>query len=748
MDRRIHRTGSRIAGAAALAVASCWVLVSPAPALAQILPPAPLPGGTLVVTITSPRSGATVSGTVPVSASVSIVGSLLVAGVQFRLDGSDLGPEDASPPYEISWNTTNASNASHTLTAVARDSLGARFTSDPVTITVFNDKTPPTVAITSPASGRTVSSTITVSATASDNVGVAGVQFKINGAELGPEDTTTPYTASWNTTTASNGSYTLTAVARDPTGNRATSAPVTVTVFNDTTPPTVTIASPGAGATVSASITVTASATDAGGVTVVQFLVDGVELGRDFTAPYQAAWDTRTTTDGEHTLQARAQDSAGNVGESAVIRVNVANGAGPPPPSETTRSEETNPAITYTGIWTQGDTSRAWSGGTAAVSNAASARATLSFSGTGVSWIGFRGPQTGIARVFLDGAPVEPPVDTFATTEQVQVVLFTRTGLASGTHTLAIEVTGTKNAASTDTFIVVDAFDVTGGGGAPPPSGTVRRFEETEPSLSFTPTYTRDPVGVWKQSVSHAWSGGGTAAASTAAGTQARFTFTGQSVSWIGFKGPQAGVARVSLDGGAAESLDLYSSTEEVRVPVFKRTGLANTTHTLTIDVTGVSNNPDPNSNGEAWIVVDAFDVPDPAFVRIQETPSSSIVYSSGWKQLDSGNQKWSGGTAREAETGGMQVTFTFEGTGVAWVGFTGPSGGIARVVLDGVAQPEVDTFASRPETELSRGVQAENFKSPPLASGRHTLTIEATGRQNSQSGGISIIVDAFEVTP
>src|SRR5260221_2627530 len=84
--------------------------------------------GSLVVTMTGPASGSTVSGTVPVSASVSAAGFLIVGGVQFKLDGANLGAEDSSAPYSIPWNTNSASNSSHTLTAVARDALGVRYT--------------------------------------------------------------------------------------------------------------------------------------------------------------------------------------------------------------------------------------------------------------------------------------------------------------------------------------------------------------------------------------------------------------------------------------------------------------------------------------------------------------------------------------------------------------------------------------------------------------------------------------------
>src|SRR5258706_2583953 len=93
----------------------------------------------------------------------------------------------------------------------------------------------PWVSITSPASGATVSGTINVTASASDNRGVSDVQFFLDGA-FGADDTTAPYSVPWDTTTASNGSHTLTAVARDAAGNSATSAPVTVTVSNGSPP--------------------------------------------------------------------------------------------------------------------------------------------------------------------------------------------------------------------------------------------------------------------------------------------------------------------------------------------------------------------------------------------------------------------------------------------------------------------------------------------------------------------------------
>jgi hypothetical protein len=108
--------------------------------------------------------------------------------------------------------------------------------SNEATATVAGDTTPPTVSVSAPAGGSTVSATVLVTATAADNVGVAGVQFKLDGVNLGTEDTTTPYSVSWDTTTATNANHTITAVVRDAAGNTATSAPVSVTVSNAAPP--------------------------------------------------------------------------------------------------------------------------------------------------------------------------------------------------------------------------------------------------------------------------------------------------------------------------------------------------------------------------------------------------------------------------------------------------------------------------------------------------------------------------------
>jgi Big-like domain-containing protein/fibronectin type III domain protein len=203
------------------------------------------------------------------------------------------------------------------------------------------DTTPPTVSITSPANGVTVSGTITVSANATDNVAVASVQFQVDGGNTGSPVTAAPYTYLLNTTTLTKGSHTLTAVAKDTSNNAATSSPVTVTVNNnttsDTTPPTVSITSPANGASVSGTITVSATATDPDSpVSYVQFQVDGGNTGGQVTAaPYTISLDTTKLSNASHTLKAIAADPAGNTGNSTTVTVTVNNNTPPDttPPS-------------------------------------------------------------------------------------------------------------------------------------------------------------------------------------------------------------------------------------------------------------------------------------------------------------------------------------------------------------------------------------------------------------------------------
>jgi peptidoglycan/xylan/chitin deacetylase (PgdA/CDA1 family) len=194
------------------------------------------------VALTTPAANATVKGAAQ-AVKATATDSQGVTSVQFKLDGANLGAPATASPYTTTWDTTKTTNGTHTLSAVATNKAGLTATATE-TVTVSNP-TAPTVAITAPTNGATVSGGQTVTANAADAVSVTSVQFKLDGTDLGAADTQAPYTATWDTTTAVNGSHTLTAVATNKSGLTTTATNVTVTVNNQVvTPPTPPVTPP------------------------------------------------------------------------------------------------------------------------------------------------------------------------------------------------------------------------------------------------------------------------------------------------------------------------------------------------------------------------------------------------------------------------------------------------------------------------------------------------------------------------
>jgi len=200
-----------------------------------------------------------------------------------------------------------------------------RVTDDPA------DAVPPSVSISEPGQGAVVLGAPRVAASASDDIGVAGVQLLLDGAALGPEDVSAPFELYWDTTLVANGPHTLAATARDATGNTTTSSPVDVTVSNppDATPPNVSLTSPLGGEVLSGVETLAADASDDVTVVGVRFFVDGAPMGdEDLAPPYQVSWNTHFF-DGPYTVTAQARDAGGNATLSAGVGITVDNGLPP-----------------------------------------------------------------------------------------------------------------------------------------------------------------------------------------------------------------------------------------------------------------------------------------------------------------------------------------------------------------------------------------------------------------------------------
>jgi hypothetical protein len=258
-----------------------------------------------------------------------------------------------------------------------------------------------------------------------------------------------------------------------------------------------------------------------------------------------------------------------------------------------TRIEQNDPAIVYSGNWYTND-SAANTGGHAVLTNAKGARASITFNGTGIAWIGVADAYAGLATVYLDGSM--QVINTYNPISQYQRVLFQAGGLAPGLHTLSIEVTHERGPGTDGSWVWVDAFDIAGTPVAGGISATTGRIEQNNAAMTY--------LGHWYANNNPMLSAG-SAALAVDAGSRASLSFTGSGVSWITYEDQWSGVARVYIDGELKTTVDEYASPARIGVAAYTISGLSPGTHTITIEATGSRN---ASSQG-AWVWIDAFDV-------------------------------------------------------------------------------------------------------------------------------------------
>jgi len=203
------------------------------------------------VTWQAPSGGAAVKGNLEgTNCLASASDNRGVAKVVFKVDSTTLNTE-SDVPYNCHFDTTKVADGTHTLTATAFDAAGnSRSVSIPVVVAngsvVASPEpapapsgavTPPVVSWQIPGAGATVKGTLQGSGcevSASDNVGVDQVVFKVDGTALNTESDA-PWNCLWDTTKVADGSHTVTATAYDGAGN-STSASRTFTVSNAVAP--------------------------------------------------------------------------------------------------------------------------------------------------------------------------------------------------------------------------------------------------------------------------------------------------------------------------------------------------------------------------------------------------------------------------------------------------------------------------------------------------------------------------------
>ena len=237
----------------------------------------------------------------------------------------------AGGPYASSsfaWAAGALAPAAYTVTGA--DRAGSTVTTG---ITFAIDSTAPTGTVTAPVANAIVRGTVSITSNSADGgSGVASAQFQStpHGAgtwtNVGAADTTSPYSATWDTTASTDGLYDLRVVTTDNVGTAVTSATI-ANVRVDNTAPTGSITTPAASANVRATISLTSSSADAGsGVASALFERSPAGAGTwtsvaaaDTTTPYSVNWATTGVTDGPYDLRVTTTDKAGNTFTSPTI---------------------------------------------------------------------------------------------------------------------------------------------------------------------------------------------------------------------------------------------------------------------------------------------------------------------------------------------------------------------------------------------------------------------------------------------
>jgi Bacterial Ig domain/Putative peptidoglycan binding domain len=282
------------------------------------------------VSLTAPSGGSTVSGA-SVALSATASDDVSVAGVQFKLDtNTNIGAEDTTSTYGITWNSTAVADGNHTIVAVARDTSNNYATSSAITVTV--DNTAPVRSAGSPSGTLTLNTTGTTLALTTNEAATCKYSTSSGTAYGSMTAFTTIGSTSHSKSVsglANGGSYVYYVKCQDGQSNtNATDYTISFTVAADTTSPTVTVTAPLNNSTVSGNaVAVSADATDDVSVSGVQFKLDtNTNIGsEDISSPYALTWDSTGVADGIHTIVGVARDGSGNYATSSIITITVQN---------------------------------------------------------------------------------------------------------------------------------------------------------------------------------------------------------------------------------------------------------------------------------------------------------------------------------------------------------------------------------------------------------------------------------------
>jgi hypothetical protein len=265
-------------------------------------------------------------------ASLDTVGFVDLSGHNYRLspsspyknaatDGKDLGVDYDLLTLAVTVSPAAPAAATTPTTSPTTSPTASPSPSPTPTPTPFVDHTAPSISILSPVNGSTISTTVTVISSASDNVGVAGTQLRIDGVVVAGYQPAS-YAMSWNPNTVAVGAHTLSVLAYDAVGNASTSSVTVNVVRADTTPPVVRITSPKNGGGVGKQTRISVTASDNSSVSNISVYGDGRLLGSyacgAASCNASAYWNTGALARGTHTISATARDASGNQATTAI----------------------------------------------------------------------------------------------------------------------------------------------------------------------------------------------------------------------------------------------------------------------------------------------------------------------------------------------------------------------------------------------------------------------------------------------
>jgi hypothetical protein len=377
-----------------------------------------------------------------------------------------------------------------------------------------------------------------------------------------------------------------------------------------------------------------------------------------------------------------------------------------------TRYDQTDSRFSYGGAWEAYSTAAAWKGSYARTSTSGGS-VTLTFAGTRLTWIAMKGTTTGQADVYLDGV-FQSTVDLAAPTPTYQQAVWSTPDLSNAPHTVKI-VRNSQSASGT--FLTVDAVEVVGtllGTG---------RIEQADAHLAY--------AGTWS-TVSASGASGGSYKRASGSGTTVYVDFTGVELAWIATKGAGMGKARVSVDGGTAQSVDLAAGSTAYKQKVWDSGPLTLGDHEVKISW-------DTSNASGAYLTVDAFDLVGSLrqaylWYRYEQT-DLRLLFSDSWSTVSASGA--SGGSYKQTNSASATLDFLFTGRGFNWIASTGPGMGKAQISIDGGSAVTVDLSSSAAHD------QQKVWSSPELADGLHRVQI---GVSATSAAGASIDVDAVDV--